>query len=49
MVRYGAMNAMLLDEFLKEHREMATDIEAKIRANAGVNEAAPAPALAEEE
>src|SRR3954451_19654109 len=36
-------------EFLKEHREMANDIESKIRANAGVNEAAPAPALAEEE
>jgi len=36
-------------EFLKEHREMANDIESKIRANAGVNEAAAAPALAEEE
>src|SRR5215204_4022766 len=36
-------------EFLKEHREMASDIESKIRANAGVNEAAAAPALAEEE
>ena len=35
-------------EFLKEHPEMAAEIEAKIRANAGVNEAA-APALAEEE
>jgi recombination protein RecA len=34
-------------DFLKEHPEMATDIEAKIRANAGVTEAAPA--LAEEE
>src|SRR4029078_5124794 len=36
-------------EFLKEHRDMANDIESKIRANAGVNEAAAAPALAEEE
>jgi len=36
-------------EFLKEHREMANDIESKIRANAGVNEATAAPALAEEE
>jgi recombination protein RecA len=35
-------------EFLKEHPEMAVEIEAKIRANAGVNEAA-APVLAEEE
>ena len=35
-------------EFLKEHRDMSAEIETKIRANAGVNEAA-APALAEEE
>jgi recombination protein RecA len=35
-------------EFLKEHRDMSAEIEAKIRANAGVNEA-DAPALAEEE
>ena len=34
-------------EFLKEHRDMAAEIEAKIRANAGV--AAGAPALAEAE
>jgi recombination protein RecA len=34
-------------EFLRDHRELAADIEAKIRANAGV--AAGAPALAEAE
>jgi recombination protein RecA len=34
-------------DYLKEHRDMAVEIEGKIRANAGVNEAAPA--LAEEE
>jgi len=34
-------------DFLKEHRDMAVEIEGKIRANAGVNESAPA--LAEEE
>src|SRR6187397_1901062 len=34
-------------DFLREHRDMAVEIEGKIRANAGVNE--PAPALAEEE
>jgi len=26
MVRYGAVNAMLLDEFLKEHRKVAQTV-----------------------
>jgi recombination protein RecA len=36
-------------EFLREHEEMAADIEARIRANAGVGADAPALAEAEEE
>jgi recombination protein RecA len=36
-------------EFLREHEDMAAEIEARIRANAGVSADAPAPALAEAE